>query len=209
MAAWVQVLGWVGTAVLVWSLLQTQVLRLRVLNTIGALLLLVFNAIIEVWPMVTLNAVIVAINLWHIWRLRGPITATGYDLLEVDPQDDYLRHVLRVHEEDILRFNPGFLWDPAGGGYALLLLRGNETVGVVLLRQLGATVARVELDYVTRRYRDFAPGRFLYRTTWFAEHGIRRLLANEDMDGFDDYFTKMGFGWAEGRLMLDIGTTSG
>jgi hypothetical protein len=203
---WVDAIGWAGSALLVWSLLQTQVLRLRLLNTVGAIVLVGYNLLIVAWPMVALNAVIIVINLVQIWRLRGPITATGYDLLEVDPKDEYLRHTLRVHEGDIREFNPGFLWDPAAPEtLAVLVLRGNETVGVVLLHRVGATVAQIDLDYVTKRYRDFTPGRFVYgRSGWFAQHGLARLLAAEGMVGFEDYFAKMGFAWQEGRLVRDL-----
>ena len=40
--------------------------------------------------------------------------------------------------------------------------KGDETVGVVLIRRDG-DVARVLLDYVTPRYRDFSPGEFVWR----------------------------------------------
>ena len=60
---WVEVLGWTGSTILVVSLLQARVLRLRLINLIGSAVLLSYNAIIEVWPMVGLNAVLCLINL--------------------------------------------------------------------------------------------------------------------------------------------------
>ena len=49
---WLDILGWGGSALLVYSLLQTRVLRFRVLNMIASLVLVVFNAFLSVWPMV-------------------------------------------------------------------------------------------------------------------------------------------------------------
>jgi len=204
---WVDAIGWGGSALLVWSLMQSKVLRLRILNTVGAAVLVVYNVLIEAWPLVALNVVIIGVNVLQMWRLRGPIlSATGYDLVEVDPQDDYLRHVLRVHEEDLRRFTPDLIWDPAApGGIALLVLRGNETVGVLLLRQTAPDTVQVQLDYVTPRYRDLSPGRYVYGgSDWFASRGIRRILANEQMVHFEEYFTRMGFAWRDGRLTLDV-----
>ena len=63
---WLDVLGWGGSALLVYSLLQASVLRLRVLNAIACVILIVFNAMLEVWPMVGMNTVLVAINAWFI-----------------------------------------------------------------------------------------------------------------------------------------------
>ncbi|MBA3782005.1 MAG: hypothetical protein H0X12_09165, partial [Nocardioides sp.] len=40
---WLDILGWGGSALLVYSLLQSRVLRFRVLNLAACLLLVVFN----------------------------------------------------------------------------------------------------------------------------------------------------------------------
>ncbi len=101
-----EMLGWAGSALLIVSLLQTRVLRLRVLNTVAAVALVLFNALIEVWPMVAMNLAIIAINTYQIVRLRSAGQAEGYTLLEVDPRDEYLRHVQRVYEHDIRRTGP-------------------------------------------------------------------------------------------------------
>ena len=42
---WLDVLGWGGSALLVFSLLQARVLRFRVLNLTACVLLVVFNAL--------------------------------------------------------------------------------------------------------------------------------------------------------------------
>ena len=58
---------------------------------------------------------------------------------------------MRVHGADILKHQPDLVWDGAASGRsAFLVQRDDETVGVVLLRDDGDGVARVELDYVTR-----------------------------------------------------------
>ena len=50
-----EALGWVGSAILVVSLLQTQLFRLRVINLVGCLVLIAYNGLAHVWPMVGLN----------------------------------------------------------------------------------------------------------------------------------------------------------
>jgi hypothetical protein len=192
--AWVEAIGWIGSVLLVVSLLQTRVLRLRVLNTVAALVLVAYNAIIEVWPMVAMNVAIVVINLVYVARLRTASEPTGYTLLEVDPADEYLRHLLRVHENDIRHFNPGFVYDPgAVQAHAFLMLRGDETAGVVLLTGDGA-VARLDLDYVLPRYRDYTPAEYLYEGSgWFAEHGFSEVVAPPRLHPHDPYLERLGF----------------
>lgn len=189
-------LGWAGSALLIVSLLQTRVLRLRVLNTVAAVALVLFNALIEVWPMVAMNVAIIAINTVQIVRLRTAAHAEGYTLLEVDPRDEYLRHVMRVHEGDIRRYYPEFVFDPAAQtGTAVLILRGDETAGVVLLKDSNEPgTAQLTLDYVMPRYRDFTPAEYVYdRSGWFAERGYERVVAPTGLVTDDPYLVRLGF----------------
>jgi hypothetical protein len=66
-----EVLASVGSALLVYSVLQTRILRLRLFNDVASALLVIFNAAIAVWPMVALNVTLTAINAFYIVRLRG------------------------------------------------------------------------------------------------------------------------------------------
>lgn len=200
---WLDLLGWGGSALLVYSLLQSSVLRLRVLNAVACVILIVFNATLEVWPMVGMNTVLVAINAYFVVRmLRERHDETAYQVLEVSPTDEYLRHVLRVHDGDIRKFNPGFLHVPSQAHDAFLIQKDDETVGVVLLREEGDT-AYVLLDFVTPRYRDFSPGEFVWRRSGLlVSRGIRRVVTSPNMVGA--YYDRLGFR-SEGRsYVLDV-----
>src|SRR3954467_14268300 len=110
--SWLDVVGWCGSALLVVSLMQARLVRFRVLNLVACVVLTGFNAALEIWPMVAMNVVLTLINLWHIRKLVGTRhDETAYDVLEVGPGDEYLRHVLSNHEADILRFQPDLDWD--------------------------------------------------------------------------------------------------
>jgi hypothetical protein len=201
---WLDILGWGGSALLVFSLLQASVLRLRTLNLVACVILLVFNAMIGVWPMVGMNAVLAAINVWFIVKLlRERHDDAAFTVVEVGPADEYLRHVLRVHGADILRFQPDLVWDPSSErGHAFVVLKDDETVGVVLVEADG-TVARVQLDYVTPRYRDFSPGEFVWRRSGLLrEHGFARVVTPPGMVA--PYYDRLGF-HGEGRsYVLDL-----
>ncbi|GAB3783291.1 hypothetical protein [Nocardioides ungokensis] len=201
---WLDALGWGGSALLVFSLLQARVLRFRTLNLVACLILIVFNALIGVWPMVGMNAVLSVINVWFIVRLVGQRhDEATFTVVEVGADDEYLRHVLRVHGADILRFQPDFLWDPTDEtGHAFVVLRGDETVGVVLLRAEG-DVARVVLDYVTPRFRDFSPGEFVWRrSNVLRDDGFTRVVTPPQMVGA--YYDRLGFRPEGGSWVLDL-----
>lgn len=201
---WLDALGWAGSAVLILSLSLSNVLRFRALNLVASVVLTVFNAMLGIWPMVAMNAIIAGLNVWHLSRLLRTRDDEGtYEVVAVDARSEYLAHLLRVHAPDVERHNPGFdlaellhREDPPGTCrvYAFLVLRGDETVGIVVLCDGGDGVARVELDYVTARFRDFSVGTFVYRGDGrLASQGVRRLLASRRMADRADYFSAVGF----------------
>jgi hypothetical protein len=188
---WLNLIGWAGSILLVWSLLQSRILRLRVLNLAGCLVLIYFNGALGIWPMVGLNIVLAIINIVY---LRGLISTrhdvNTYSVVEVDPGDGVLNHLLSVHRADIERFNPGFGRKP--GGLAFVVMRGDELTGVVLAHDAGGNTAQVDLDYVTQRFRDFSPGYFVYKQSGlFAKHGFRRILTPPGM--LEPYYHRLGF----------------
>jgi hypothetical protein len=191
---WLDIIGWLGSALLIYSVMQARVLRFRVLNLAASAILAGFNAALEIWPMVAMNVVLCGINVWHIRTLVGTRhDEAAYDVLEVGPQDEYLRHVLRVHEADILKYQPDFTFDGAAdGAVAFLIQRADETVGVVLVHDAGGGLARVILDYVTPRNRDFSPGEFVWRrSSALRDRGFRTVITPEHMVA--PYYARLGF----------------
>lgn len=203
--SWVDALGWAGSALLIYSLLQQRVLRFRLLNFAASLVLTAFNVILEIWPLVAMNVVLGMINLYFIRRLLSERhDPTSYIVLEVDPDDAYLKHVLHVHEQDIRKHFPNLRWsEKPEGRSSFLVQRGDETVGVVLVRDAGDGVAQVEVDYVTQRFRDFSPGEFVYRRSGlFREHGFRQVLTPPGMVGA--YYDRLGFTKRGTSYVLDV-----
>ncbi|MGW7681339.1 hypothetical protein ACWGID_11395 [Kribbella sp. NPDC054772] len=198
------IIGWGGSALVVVSLLQTRILRLRVLNLIGCVILVGFNAAVGVWPMVGMNAVLAVINVVHLWRLlRHRHDAAEYLVLPVHESDAYLSYVLEQHQKDITRFNPGFT---AGASpYAFLVQHGDRTVGVVLAHDAGAGRAQIDLDYVVPKYRDFTPGEFVYRRSEvFTDQGFRQVLAPPRMRESTPYLKNLGFHRDGDDLVLNL-----
>ena len=199
------ILGWAGSALLVFSLMQARVLRFRVLNTIACVVLVGFNWALGVWPMVAMNVVLSGINLWFIVKLlRDRTNDTAYTVLEVGENDAYLQHFLAVEGPQIRTFFPQFAGLQASPSRsAWLVQRGNETVGVVIARDEGHGTAQVELDYVTARFRDFTPGEFVYRRSGlFTSHGWRRVVSPPGMVA--PYYARLGFSRSGDAWVLDL-----
>ncbi|GIG35929.1 hypothetical protein Cpa01nite_13100 [Cellulomonas pakistanensis] len=218
-----EIIGWVGSALVVVSLMQARVLRFRWLNFAGSVIATAYNTVVGIWPFAAMNAVIAVIDAYWLWRLtRERHDADVYEVVPVGAGDGYLRHVLGVHADDIARYYPSFgragdaagdaagepAGEPAGGAagrWAYLVLRGDETVGVVVVRDAGDGVGEVELDWVTPRFRDFAPGEFVYRRSGaFAGTGLRSLVVAEDARDTGPYLERVGFARVDGRWRREV-----
>lgn len=203
--SWLDAFGWAGSALLIYSVMQARVLRFRVLNLVACIVLTVFNGILGIWPMVGMNIALSLINLWFIRKLVSDRhDDQAFTVLEVGANDEYLRHVLRVHGQDILKFQPDFIWDGAASDRsAYLVQRGDETVGVVLVRDVGNGVAQVELDYVTPRFRDFSPGEFVWRRSGLLkDEGFRTVVTPKGMVA--PYYDRLGFRRRDDHFELEL-----
>jgi hypothetical protein len=205
---WLEVVGWTGSVLVVVSLMQARVLRFRVMNLAGAVIATVYNAVIEVWPFAAMNGAIAVIDVyWLVRLLRERHDDRAYGVVEVARDDAYLAHVLAVHADDIAQFRGAPVGARArddAAGAAFLVVRGDETVGVVLVSDEGDGVGRVDLDWVTPRFRDFTPGEFVYRRSGvFAAHGLRRLVTSP-VRADREYLERVGFRPAAGGWEREV-----
>src|SRR3712207_4510981 len=113
---WLELVGWLGSGLVVLSLMVAGVWRFRVLNLVGAVIATAYNAALGIWPFVAMNAAISVIDVYWLVRLhRERHDAAVYDVVEVGPDDASLAHALRIHAADIARFYPGFSPDGVAG----------------------------------------------------------------------------------------------
>ncbi len=188
-----EIFGWIGSGLIVLSLAQARVWRFRIMNFVGAVIATAYNFALEIWPFGAMNLIIAIIDAYWLVRLRreNKPESTAYDLLEVNHDDAFLQHFFRVHGDDTKKHFPGF--DPAAPSRSnVLVMRGNEAVGVVTIADIHDGTADLSLDYVTERFRDFTPGTFVYRDSGMFERlGVRRIQAPASAG--EHYLTRMGF----------------
>lgn len=67
------VVGWGGSALLVVSILQSNLTRLRVLNLASRIVLVAYNAVLSAWPMAAMNAALLVINAVYLLRSRRAV----------------------------------------------------------------------------------------------------------------------------------------
>lgn len=65
-----ELLGYVATFFVAASFLCKSIARLRIVNSIGAAMFVVYSLIIGAYPVALLNGFLVCVNAYQLWRLK-------------------------------------------------------------------------------------------------------------------------------------------
>ncbi len=187
-----ELVGYGASLLIAISLMMKSLIRLRVLNALGALVFVVYGLLIRAYPVAVLNGLIVGIDLYYLAQMLR--RKDYFTLMEVTPDSAYLHHFLNFHKNDIRHFFPGFDFTPEGGEIVFFVLRDTLPAGVVILLP-EEEKARVVLDYALKDYRDFKTGAFLYEDNadLLLNQGIACLEARSTVSEHIHYLQRMGF----------------
>lgn len=188
-----EIVGYAASILVAISLTMRSVLRLRVVNLIGASVFSIYGVLIHAYPVAVLNGLIVLIDLYYLIEMAR--ARAYFSLLEVNAQSRYLPAFLRFHAQDIQQFFPNFDYTPQAQDVILFVLRDMVPVGLFVARPGEPGEANVLLDYVAPGYRDLKPGLFLYaeQAPRFRAQGITRLCATGGAAAHRSYLARMGF----------------
>ena len=190
---WIELIGYLGSTLVVVSMLMTSVMKLRIINTIGSVIFAIYALIIRSYPTALMNFCLVSINVYQMIRLRD--TARQYELVKLSASDGYLSYFLKAYREDIHKFFPRFTADVEADTEAWLVNCDHTPAGVLLGKRVGEDMT-VTLDYSTPAYRDCSVGTYLYDK--LREAGIKRLICAADTSEHQEYLARMGFVKDEG-----------
>ena len=102
----IELIGYLGSALVVVSMLMTSVVRLRVVNTIGSAIFMGYALVIGSYPTAVMNFFLIAINVWHLVHLLR--NQKAYDLIDVCLEDSFVAYFLTKNMQDIRTFFPDF-----------------------------------------------------------------------------------------------------
>jgi hypothetical protein len=191
----VEVIGYAGSALVILSLLQKSILRLRAVGLVASATFLTYSIAIAAYPIAVVNVVAAGIHLYYLRKLvRRP--GEVFTILQVSPSSLYLAHFLDFYRDEISRSNqPGFRYRQEPETLAVFMLRDMVPAGLLVARLHEDHSLEVQLDFVIPQYRDFKLARWLYspRSGLFATVDCRcawvRIGGREERE----YFTRMGF----------------
>lgn len=196
-----EVIGWIGSGIIVYSMMQPRITRLRLFSLIGSLVSLAYAVAIAAWPLAALNGVLSLIQAYHLTRLwRTRHDAAEYRAIVAAPGDEIVSHVLDFHAAEIKALFPNFVRQE-DSDKAFLTVAGNTIVGVMLV-SINGNEGQLDLDFVTPEFRDLTPAEFVFRRSHiWRDAGVTRVRARV---GGPEYYEKFGFTRSGDWCSLDL-----
>jgi hypothetical protein len=68
--AWMEWIGYGASAMIVLSLLMTNVVKLRKINSIGAILFIIYGYLVQAYPVAISNLFILGINVYQLYKFK-------------------------------------------------------------------------------------------------------------------------------------------
>ena len=181
-------IGYLGSLLVLVSMLMTSVFKLRVINTIGSCIFTVYALIIHSYPTALMNFCLVLINLHFLWKMSR--TDRDFDLVTEEKGDAFLQYFIDSHRNDIQACFPGISLDFSEAGRAYIICCKGLPVGVTVGEEKDG-ILNLILDYTTPEYRDFSVGRFLLSE--LKKQGIRKLCYGGPVEHHLPYLQKLGY----------------
>lgn len=185
----IEVFGYVGSALVVVSMLMSSVVKLRLINTVGSSISLIYAFIVGAVPLALMNACLIVINIYNLVKLFK--SENSYDLVDSKTDDSFVNYILNRYSDDIKNYFPGFNKNDLGDTAYVICCEGRPA-GVILGKETESGVMDIRVDYSTPEYRDCSVGSFVYSN--LPNKGIHTLtFSQKESETHTTYMNKMGF----------------
>lgn len=201
MKLFIELIGYLGSLLVVISMLMTSVKKLRVVNTIGSVIFTAYAFVIQSYPTAFMNLCLIVINVVNLVKLVK--AEKTYGIIQCYKDESIVQLYLKQNLEDIKRYFPEF--DPTSGGHAqtFLVFTGSLPIGIAIGNMKDSSTISIELDYTIPSYRDYSVGKFLYK--YLSENfNVSKVIFEGKLAVNDAYLEKMSFKKIDSDFVKEI-----
>lgn len=186
----VEIIGYAGSVLVAVSLMMSSIVKLRIINLIGAVIFSTYGFIIGALPVGFLNGFIALVDIYYIIEIFS--TKEYFRVLEVQHDSEYLRYFLKFHTEEIRKFIPTFSFEPTERWIVLFILRDTVPAGLVCAEYHDEDHLFLNLDFAIPGYRDFKVGKYVFPKI-FEKRKVKKIYSDPGNKKHEQYLRRMGF----------------
>jgi hypothetical protein len=183
-------LGYFASALVAISLMMSGIVKLRIINLIGAILLSGYGFIIHAYPVFAVNAIICLVDLYYLWDILK--AEEFFNILEASHDSDYMTYFVQFHFKEIIKYMPNFTFKVSEATTAFFILRNSIPAGLIIAEKGEDDSYYIKLDFVIPGYRDLKIGKYVYKNI-FTKKNAKKIYSDPGNKKHDDYLRKMGF----------------
>lgn len=183
-----ELIGYLGSLLVIVSMLMTSVVKLRIINTIGSVIFAVYALLIHSYPTAALQFALIIINIVNLRKLFN--IKKEYSIVKSKGVENFTEHFLLENQNDIKKYFPDFSLSNTDDCVYLICCH-SDCAGILAGSKISDDSLLVSLDYTTTAFRDTSVGKFLYKK--LNEDGIKKLVVEKASAGHEQYLLKMGF----------------
>jgi hypothetical protein len=199
------IIGYVASVLLALSLLVNNDLKFRWLNMFGCLAFIVYGILINAFPIILTNAILLLINIFYLVKTYN--TKENFDLLEFTPGDKIINKFLQFYSKDIESYFPGYRLAGNDNDIRFVILRDMVIANIFVAELAADGNAYVKINYTVPKYRDYKVGTFIFEKErdFLKAKGIQQLVySNVTNKNHDTFLKRMGFAVRNGQVIKSL-----
>lgn len=189
---WLEIIGFIASAVVAVSLMMRNVFWLRVINGVGALIFTIYGTLIHSAPVAVMNGFVLLIDIYYFSQ---SFQSDYFKVLEVESKGYYLRKFLSFYGKEIKKFIPGFTGEIAEDANVFFILRNMVPAGLLVTKEHEDGTLWVEMDFAIPAYRDSKIGKYVYahQAEIFDANTYKTIYCEAVEKTHQKYLKRMGF----------------
>lgn len=193
----IEMIGYLGSLLVLISFIMTSVVKLRVINTIGSIIFTIYAIIIKSYPTAIMNVVIVFINIHYLYRMLK--VEKEYEIIKLDKQESFVDYFLDHHKEELDKYFDKL--EPENWNAIYTVFADERPVGLTA-GVVNGDVMELFIDFTCPEYRDFSIGPMIFKR--LKADGIRKVIFRCKEEGFTDYLKKFNFTYQNGEYIKEL-----
>ena len=175
-AAIAVVTGYLASILLAISLVVTNDIKFRWLNTLGCLSFIVYGLLINAFPIILTNTILLLINVYYLQKIYR--TQEDFDVIEFKGEEKLMAKFLSFYKKDIDKYFPEFDMSNSQAPLRFVVIRDIVIANVFVADILADGSAMVQLNFTVPKYRDYKVGTFLFEKDkqFLMSRGVQRIV---------------------------------
>ena len=187
-------IGYAASVLLALSLLESNYIKFRILNTSCNVVFIIYGILIHAWPIIVTNTVVLFINFYHLYKVFNK--TEDFDLIEFAGNEKLVHKFLHFYEKDIKKYFPTYCHETTAGYLRFVVLRDLVIANIFVAELAENGDAFVKINYTVSRYRDYKVGKFIFvkENKFLLSKGVKRLIYKDAFGkAHEQFLHKMGF----------------